>query len=222
MPLFSSFSSQPLLPLLSSALSSGPLILRRCHHPHNRHPPLPRPRTYFSSYFIFICFPPLRPLAPLFLLLFLSSSSPPRTAPSPRTSFRIIFILSSAILVNAIPPAVRETFFILRLNILSRYRAVETSRLEGGKGRGGEEGEKKGGRGKGTTPRNPRWRSTLLPSDKDTLGLAFDRRGMSSSELKGDSLARYYRRKHILFTFTSKKRIRRRNFFKPFSIEPVS
>lgn len=76
-------------------------------------------------------------LLPLFLL-FLSSSSPPRTAPSPRTSFRIIFILSSAILVNAIPPAVRETFFILRLNILSRYRAVETSRLEG-RGRGWEE-----------------------------------------------------------------------------------
>lgn len=52
-------------PSLSSVPSSGPLILRRRHHLHNRHPPLPRPRTYFSSYFIFICFPPLRPLAPV-------------------------------------------------------------------------------------------------------------------------------------------------------------
>jgi len=110
-------------------------------------------------------------------------------------------------LVNAIPPAVRETFFILRLNILSRYRAVETSRLEDGR---------KESRRKGTTPRNPRWRSTLLPSDKDPLGLAFDRRGMSSSELKGDSLARYYRRKHILFTFTLKKGKFSSSYFFPF------
>jgi len=93
--------------LLSSVPSSGSLILRR-----RRHPPLPRPRTYFSSYFIFICFSPPRPpaLVPSPPLLPLS---PARrcTPPSPRTSFRIIFILSSAILVNAIPPVVREPFF---------------------------------------------------------------------------------------------------------------
>lgn len=181
--------SRPSQPLPSSPFLSSPLwpslILRRRHR---RHPPFPRPheptlaRTLSLSVF-----------HPLVLLLLLPSPSSsrrtllsPSSHSSPRTSFRIIFILSSAILVNAIPPVVREPFFILRLNILSRYRAVETSRLEDVVAwRKGEEG---GGRHPGT-----RWRSTLLPCDKDPLGLAFEpaRRGMSSSELRRDSLARY-------------------------------
>lgn len=180
--------------LLTSVLPSGPLILRRrCRrrrrHPRNRHPSLPRPRTYFSSYFIFICFPPPRSLAPTPPLPLFAAPSPPRhTLPSPRTSFRIIFILSSAILVNAIPPVVREPFFILRLNILSRYRAVETSRLEDGEaGRKGDD-----------TP-EPDGVALYFRAIKILLASPSNRRGMSSSELRRDSLARYCCCKQILF-----------------------
>lgn len=107
----STLSPSPSFPQLPPlALSLSLILRRRCR----RHPPLPRPRTYFSSYFIFICFSPPRPPA-----LVPSPPPPPLSTalrctppPAPRTSFRIIFILSSAILVNAIPPVVREPFFL--------------------------------------------------------------------------------------------------------------
>lgn len=134
---------------------------------------------------------PPRPLAPTPSLPPLTAPSPSRhTLPSPRTSFRIIFILSSAILVNAIPPVVREPFFILRLNILSRYRAVETSRLEDGEG----------GRKRDDTP-EPDGVALCFRAIKILSASPWNRRGMSSSELRKDSLARYRcrARKHNLF-----------------------
>lgn len=48
-------------------------------------------------------------------------------------------------------------------------------------------------------------------------GLAFDRRGTSSSELRRDSLARYCCHKHVLFTL--KRDIHRKSFLKLFLID---
>lgn len=62
--------------------------------------------------------PPLLPLLTLYT----------RPARPTRTSFRVIFILSSAILVNAIPPPIVQKavfFFIFQLNIPSRYGFAE-------------------------------------------------------------------------------------------------
>jgi hypothetical protein len=64
-------------------------------------------------------------------------------------------------LVNAIPPVVREPFFYFAFEY--SIALPRRGNLAAGGGEGGE---------KGTTPRNPRWRSTLLPSDKDPFGLA--------------------------------------------------
>lgn len=144
---------------------------------------------------------------------FAALSSPRRLPRRARHSALFSFYRQQSWLMQY-PPSSGNPFFILRLNILSRYRAVETSRLEAGQGgrtggetrkrereraRRGRERERDG------TPRNPRWRSTLLPRDKDPLAPAFDRsrRAASSSEIRGDSRARYSTRRARSRSFAS-------------------
>lgn len=144
------------VPLSSSSFStpsSPPPSLRSPRHPplvashpspspppsHNRHPPLPRPRTYFSSYFIFICFSPPRSLVPLFLL-FLSSR---RLLRAPllrcaRHSALFSFYRQQSWLMQYPPPRPRNLFyFAFEYSIaLPRRGNLATG------GRQGEEGEK--------------------------------------------------------------------------------
>lgn len=123
-------SSSRLLPSACHPTPAAPLL----SHPNNPLSLSIHSRTYFASYFIFIRFSPslslslrVTPTRGSYLCLpyiyIYIYTHPSFASFEARTSFRIIFILSSAILVNAIPSIVPLIFsFSFSFSLLLFFR----------------------------------------------------------------------------------------------------